>query len=363
MDETRSPAPVRRRTAAAALLAAALAVAAADPAAADPAGTPRPAGAGRTAPGQRPAASVPIVLVVGDRFATALADGLEGDPGVLVSRTTGDGFGLTRPSFADSLPTIRDRLARADRPALAVVMVGTDDRDALADGAGRYDPGTPGWARIYGERVDAVSKLFGDAKVALVWMGLPAVRSATQSADFVRQNGIVRDRAARDGAGYVDSFDGFTDAAGRYSPVGPDVDGATAVLRRADGLGFTHAGARKLASFLAPDIARLSRGKPAAGADDLATLTIERARGFDAALDIDVNAQIRREAARGAGQPPPAAALPSGPAAGPVLPLTAAPVSPDGQLASLAQPLGAPAAAEPTAPQPGRADDFSWPKP
>ncbi|WP_237476899.1 SGNH/GDSL hydrolase family protein [Lichenibacterium dinghuense] len=315
-------------------------------------------GAARPQPGTKP-----IVLVVGDRFATALADGLEADPSIAVSRTTGDGFGLTKPSFADSLPTIRERLARADKPSLAAVMVGADDRDPLSDASGRFAPGTPGWTRIYGDRVDQVSKQFRDAGVPLVWVGLPAVRSADLSADIVRQNGIIRDRAARDGAAYVDSFDGFTDAAGRYSPVGPDADGATAKLRRADGLGFTRAGARKLASFLAPEVARLGRGAAAAGATDLANLTIDRARGFDAALDVDVGAQIRREAAQGAGRPVALAALPQGPAAGPVLPLTAPPVAPDGQLASLALPAGPPVAADPGAPRIGRADDFSWPKP
>ena len=62
----------------------------------------------------------PIVLVVGDRFATALADGLEADSSIAVSRTTGDAFGLTKPSFSESLPTIRGpprpgRQARARR--------------------------------------------------------------------------------------------------------------------------------------------------------------------------------------------------------------------------------------------------------
>ncbi len=305
----------------------------------------------------------PIVLVVGDRFATALADGLEADSSIAVSRTTGDAFGLTRPSFSESLPTIRDRLARADKPALVAVMVGADDRDALTDASGRSEPGTPGWAKIYGDRVDQMSKLFHDAGVPLVWVGLPAVRSADLSADIVRQNGIIRDRAAKDGASYVDSFDGFTDAAGRYSPVGPDADGTSAKLRRADGLGFTRAGARKLASFLAPDIARLGRGTAAPGAAEVANLAIERARGFDAALDVDVNAQIRREAARAAGQPVPLAALPQGPVAGPVLPLTAPSVATDGQLASLVIPAGAPVGADPSLPRPGRADDFAWPKP
>lgn len=344
-------APRRAFPATALLVALCLAAPAAGRAAEAPPAAGRPAG--------KPAA--PIVLVVGDRFATALADGLDAEPSILVARTTGDAFGLTRPGFTDSLDTIRERLARHDRPALAVMMVGTDDRDPLSDASGRFEPGTPGWTRLYGERVDAVSALFRAAGVPLVWMGLPAVRSASMSADFVRQNGIIRDRAAKDGASYVDSFEGFTDDAGRYSPVGPDVDGATVKLRRADGLGFTRAGARKLASFLAPEIARLGRSTAAASASDVASLTIDRARGFDAALDIDVNAQIRREAARAAGRPEPEA--PQGPAAGPVLPLTAAAAAPDGQLASLAAPQGAPLAADPPPPRPGRADDFAWPKP
>ena len=343
----------RPRLPAAALLAAALALA--PPLAARAAEAPPAAGH----PAAKPAA--PIVLVVGDRFASALAEGLDAEPSIVVARTTGDAFGLTRPGFVESLDTIRERLARQDRPALAVMMVGTDDRAPLSDASGRFEPGTPGWARLYGERVDAVSALFGSAGVPLVWMGLPAVRSASLSADFVRQNGIIRDRAAKDGASYVDSFEGFTDDAGRYSPVGPDVDGATVRLRRADGLGFTRAGARKLASFLAPEIARLGRSTAAASASDLANLTIDRARGFDAALDIDVNAQIRREAARAAGRPEPD--LPQGPAAGPVLPLTAAASAPGGQLASLAPPQGPPLAADPPLPRPGRADDFSWPRP
>lgn len=331
---------------------------------ADPVPGPQVPVAGRPAAAPKSTSSQkPLVLVVGDRFASALADGLDTDQSVIVARTTGDAFGLTRPGFAEALGTIRERLSRASKPALAVMMVGTDDRDALSDAAGRYESGTPVWTRIYGERVDAVSKLFHDATVPLVWVGLPAVRSSSLSADFVRQNGIIRDRAAKDGASYVDSFDGFTDDSGRYSPVGPDVDGAATKLRRADGLGFTRAGSRKLASFLAPDIARLGRRTAAASANDLASLTIDRARGFDAALDVDVNAQIRREAARAAGQPLPGAAAPQGPAAGPVLPLTAAPTATDGQLASLVLPVGAPASAEPGTPKLGRADDFAWPKP
>ena len=334
----------------------------------------RPAPTVQTA--QRPPAPNPHrinVAVFGDRMGGALATGLQenDEADVAVVKATSDDAGLTRADFAAWLLSIHDGLP-AQHAAAAVMVVGSNDRAPLQDASGPVDPGTPAWQALYGARVDAVAKLFLDAHVPLIWVGLPAVRNHEASADYVRINGIVRDHAMRDGAAYIDSWGGFTDDAGRYSPEGPDVDGQTAKLRRADGFGFTHAGARKLASFAEPDLTRLARHPAATPASTLATLTIERARDFDAALDIDVNAQIRREAARDGtaslAEPRQQEAAPEAPAAGPVMPLTAAPSSPDGQLAALpaatsdAGPLASLADA-PVAPEPGRTDDFSWPKP
>ncbi len=334
----------------------------------------RPAPAFITA--QKPPASNPhriAVAVFGDRMAGALAAGLQenDEADVTVLKATSDDAGLTRADFAAWLQSIHDGLP-AQHAAAAVMVAGSNDRAPLQDASGPVDPGTPAWQALYGARVDAVAKLFFDAHVPLIWVGLPAVRNPEASADYVRINGIVRDHAMRDGAAYIDSWGGFTDDAGRYSPEGPDVDGQTAKLRRADGFGFTRAGARKLASFVEPDLTRLARHPAATPASALATLTIERARDFDAALDIDVNAQIRREAARDGtaslAEPRRQEAAPEAPAAGPVIPLTAPPSSPDGQLAALptatsdAGPLASLADA-PVAPKPGRTDDFSWPKP
>ena len=325
---------------------------------------------------QKPPAANPhriTVAVFGDRMGGALAAGLQenDEADVTVLRATSDDAGLTRPDFAAWLQSIHDGLP-AQHAAAAVMVVGSNDRAPLQEPSGPIDPGTPAWQALYGTRVDAVAKLFHDAHVPLIWVGLPAVRNPEATADYVRLNGIVRDHASRNGAAFIDSWGGFTDDAGRYSPEGPDVDGQTAKLRRADGFGFTRAGARKLASFVEPDLTRLARHPAATPAPPLATLTIERARDFDAALDIDVNAQIRREAARDGtasiAEPARQEVTPEAPAAGPVMPLTAPPSSPDGQLAALpaaasdAGPLASLGEA-PVTPKPGRTDDFSWPKP
>ena len=325
---------------------------------------------------QKPAVPNPHrinVAVFGDRIGGALAAGLQenDEADVTVLKATSDDAGLTRPDFAAWLQSIHDGLP-AQHAAAAVMVVGSNDRVPLQDASGPIDPGTPAWQALYGARVDAVAKLFRDAHVPLIWVGLPAVRNPEASADYVRLNGIVRDHAMRNGATFIDSWEAFTDDAGRYSPEGPDVDGQTVKLRRADGFGFTRSGARKLASFVEPDLTRLGRHPAATPASGIATLTIERAREFDAALDIDVNAQIRREAARDGtasiAEPHRQEVAPDAPAAGPVMPLTAPPSSSDGQLAALpaaasdAGPLASLSDAV-VAPKPGRTDDFSWPKP
>ncbi len=339
-----------------------------------------------TEPRQRlaiPAASAPApttVAVFGDRLGQALATGLQdaGGSSVSVSPLTSEDAGLTRSDFEPWLQSLRERMAKPDHAAVAVVMIGSNDKQSLPDQGANVAPETPRWAELYGTRVDAVANVFRQAHVPLIWVGLPPVRSEETSAEFVRLNGIFRERAARDGTTYVDSWEAFSDDAGNYSPIGPDMQGQSVKLRKADGFSFTRAGARKLASFVEGDVKRLHRPGTAAPASEVAAITIDKARDFDQVLDIDVNAQIRREA----GLSPETAVTmvgravePAKPAAGPVLPLTAPPLSPDGHLTSVsdaapgivtamqASVVIRPATGgAPVAPQPGRADDFSWPR-
>lgn len=343
--------------------------------------TPRSVAAIAPAPRKAPAVTV---TVFGDRLGQALARGLDDDAGdrFAVSAQTGEEAGLARADLDDWLRGVAGRL-QSDRPAVGLVMLGSNDRAALPDGAGMADPFTPRWQSLYTARIDAVATVFRNAQVPLIWVGLPSVHGEDASADFVRLNGLYRDRAAADGVAFVDSWEAFSDDAGAFSPIGPDTEGRMVKLRRADGVGFTRAGARKLASFVEGDIKRL-QARPATieGAPQTADITIEKAREFDSALDIDINAQIQREAALAPNATEPAAnpvvtpaPVPQKPAAGPVISLTAAPVSPDGDLATASVSSGsaglqatlavkpAETSALPSTPQPGRADDFSWPKP
>ena len=296
------------------------------------------------------------VAVFGDVFASAVMRGLgdiyADEPGVKLIDATREGASLTKDPVVSWSALLAATLGRGGSLDLAVVMVGSGDAVSID----AQPPGSAGWQAAYGDRVEQVSALFRDRHVPLIWVGMPIVRDEDMASRFAEQNGILRDRAAKAGGHFVDSWDGFVDESGDYAAVGPDQTGQPARLRRNDGTGFTRAGALKLAGFvdteLKPERARLEASRR------LATMPIEEPGIFDQALQIDVNAQIRREAGLPASDLIPAKD-------GPVVTLTLPPTAANGVLATNDDPPivnAALTAGTTPAPKPGRMDDFSWPK-
>jgi hypothetical protein len=180
-------------------------------------------------------------------------------------------------------------------------------------------------------------------------------------------NQFYRAYAEKAGASYIDIWEAFADEAGQYSASGPDINGQTVRLRAGDGVHFTKAGARKLAHFVEPEIRRkLEEVLPNIAPEMQPGLAPNPANGPN----------------DGSGTPANVSALPGGqaapppkPVAGPILPLTAPAIAPGGELTTRAAPAGAAnndarnlieqtlQQGIPVAPKPGRADDFSWPRP
>ncbi len=210
----------------------------------------------------------------------------------------------------------------------------------------------------------------------MVWVGEPPMKSETLSADITSLNEIFRDRVQRAGGVYVDIWPAFVGEDNRYAANGPDLEGQQARLRTSDGVHFTQAGARKAAHFADVEIKRLieaTTGAPSLpdavtplGPEAPAAPAGEAKLDDDAAIDRLITAMLPSLP-----EPPGIPALPVKPAAGPVLPLTRNDVAPGGQLVTgrpridrdtgytLERSLVRGAA--PT-PQPGRADDFRWPR-
>lgn len=334
-----------------------------------------------------------FVTVIGDSLAQMLADGLKDvfadRPDFAVKSRTRDSSGLAREDYSSWLKTTRELVAGGERIDHALIMLGAHDRQALREGGVALDPFTPRWKEVYGQRIEELTGLFRTRNIPVLWVGLPVMRSERLSADAVTLNELFRLHAEKAGARYVDVFEKFADETNQYNSSGPDVTGQTVRLRTADGVHFTRAGAAKLAHFTEADLRQALANAPPPSATGQGAPR-ESALIDPAALDATrlILDAIRRETdERTRGETLPGVAIPDLPVApflpaprreaGPVQPLTASLASPGGELARRSPLRPAPSgAADPNAriqrllvegrsaePQPGRADDFAWPRP
>lgn len=310
--------------------------------------TPAPATEAAAAPAE-PAFSI---AVLGDNVGQLLAQGLQETfperANVTILRKTRENTGLVRDDYFDWVKAAGELLSGAQKIDVAVMLVGSNDRQAIREGAQSHDPRTPRWRELYAARAQAFANAFREKKVALIWVGAPVMQNERLSAGLLELNEIYREAAEGTGATYVDTWEGFADERHRFTAFGPDINGLITRLRTNDGVHFTRAGARKLAYFLEGDLRRLMDRAAPGGPNAQETLTPAPAP------------EARKP--EPAALPTPAAS--ARPDKGPVLPLTGAALSPGGELA---RPLRAdpardlaPAPGEPPA---GRADDFRWPKP
>ncbi len=323
----------------------------------------------------RPTDSHARILVLGDSFAQDLARGLTESfadrQDIALVPYARESATLMREDGTDVAALAREVLARKDHIDFAIVMVGTNDRQPLREPLAR-DAKTDRRA-VYGDRIEALIKVFGEQHIPVLWVGLPIMKGERLSADINVMNGIFRDRVASAGGTYIDLWEAFQDDRGQYSSYGPDVNGQFQKLRTNDGIRFTRAGARKLAYFVEGDIRRLLE-KNRTNPDPVAALEPPKSA-------LGVTAPVPEGPTRGALNVPlpaplPAVVIPVKPVAGPVVPLTTPAVSSGGVLVtSLRASRTGPGKTEADAlidrtlvqgrsvePRPGRTDDFIWPR-
>lgn len=272
-----------------------------------------------------------FVLVIGDRLATQLAQGLADSYApdrarIAVIDNTADDSGYL-PAPVDWIARAPDAIAAA-RPSVTVVALGSEDLQPIKDGDALVQPLTERWLELYGKRVDEVLTALRDKAGRVIVTGLAPVANTSLSDDYAKLNELLRTRAARAGLTFANVWDGFVDEDGKYLANGPAVDGQRRRLRFNDGVRFTRAGGRKLAFFVQKDINRM----------------LEESGKSQPAVDATSPASTRPAALAG----PPAPAKGADPIA----------VSASAKAASRVLKEG-------IAPTPvrGRADDFAWPPP
>lgn len=206
------------------------------------------------------------ILVIGDFMAGGLAWGLDqtfaSDPNVVFVDKSKGLSGMVRQDVVDWSQEVKSLIAEFN-PAGIVVMVGMNDRQQMRTSSGKFDKMTDEWKKEYEKRVIDVAMAASGNN--LVWVGLPPVKRRVMNADYLVLNEIFRTQAEAVGGTFVDVWDGYTNAEGKFISAGPDVKGQIVRLRGSDGINMTKAGRRKL-GFYAEKAVRRAAGL---GADNL----------------------------------------------------------------------------------------------
>ena len=210
----------------------------------------------------RPDENRPVIGLVGDSLAEALALGFEADPAFkidfLLRQKTSSASGLVRDDYLDWTKTVQALLTENKTMLGLVVMIGLNDRQILKQDAETFEPLTEGWRVLYRKRIDAILNIARAANVPVIWVGMPAMRLPKLSSDLMDINQIIQDRIAASGQTYLDITESFSGTDGKFSITGPDLIGDIVRLRGPDGIHFTPAGQRKLAFFVAKPLQRLA---------------------------------------------------------------------------------------------------------
>ncbi|MEJ1119913.1 DUF459 domain-containing protein [Phyllobacterium sp. CCNWLW109] len=220
------------------------------------------------------------VLVVGDFMASGLAEGLEAafidSPGVRVIDKADGSSGFVRDDHRNWPMTIGG-LIETEKPSVVVVMAGANDRQQFT-GVQSEAKGKPflseEWSKEYQARLGAFLDAVEKTGKPVVWVGQPAFKTKSMTNDVLAFNELYRNAAEKAEGTFVDVWDGFVDQSGSFTLTGFDMSGQTARLRNNDGIGLTPAGKRKLAFYVekplrqmlgtatAPDIAAIKPGAP-----------------------------------------------------------------------------------------------------
>ncbi|MHB2263890.1 SGNH/GDSL hydrolase family protein [Aliihoeflea sp. PC F10.4] len=193
------------------------------------------------------------VLVVGDFVAGGLAEGLEtafeADASVAIVNRSNGSSGLVRDDYFD-WPGSLEPMIEEIEPSAVIVMLGSNDRQAMRVGGGSEAPRSDPWLQEYERRAKSIADIVSERDIPLIWVGMIPFRPSTMSADMLAFNDVYRKVAETADGEFVDVWDGFVDENGAFVQNGPDMNGQPTRLRADDGINISRTGKRKIAFFV-----------------------------------------------------------------------------------------------------------------
>ncbi len=200
------------------------------------------------------------VLVLGDFMANSIGDGLldsfASEPGVVIDEKTDGASGLVRNDHRDwiaALPGLLDEL----KPVAVVVALGSNDRQKMLIEGTREEFHTAKWTAEYERRIAELTSVATKRQIPVFWVGAPPFQSPSLTADIVTINLMLRRQVEAAGGTFIDIWEGFIDADGKFTATGSGVDGQQARLRGSDGVSLTKAGRAKAAFYVEKPLRRI----------------------------------------------------------------------------------------------------------
>lgn len=192
------------------------------------------------------------ILVVGDFIGGGMAEGLEiafaAQSDIRIVNRTNGSSGFVRDDHYN-WPANISNILDEEKPAAVIVMIGSNDRQAININGQNHAARTAEWNEEYQQRIANFTNNIASKGLPLIWVGQPPFRPRGMSQDMLALNEIYRNHVEKVGGKFVDVWDGFVDEEGNFSQTGFDINGQTARLRANDGINTTTAGKRKLAFY------------------------------------------------------------------------------------------------------------------
>jgi uncharacterized protein len=155
---------------------------------------PRAAAAGAPAAGEK-LENARTVLVVGDFMAGGLADGLEeafaGSPGIRIASRANGSSGFVRDDYYN-WPAEIGGILEEEKPTVVLVMIGSNDRQQLTVDGQRESVRSEAWMKEYEARARKFAETIKQSGAPLMWVGMPAFKVSSMSADMVAFNDVYR---------------------------------------------------------------------------------------------------------------------------------------------------------------------------
>jgi len=196
------------------------------------------------------------VLILGDSMMRLLGTELEKEfasrPNVTAMSFSSLGSGLARQDSFD-WPMKISELTQSKKPAVVIISLGANDRQALTSAAGeKLAPDTREWSAEYALRLGQIMDLLITSGVKhVIWLQLPDMKSEQNQRHATEVNRLVAEVAAkRPQVVLFETAPVLARKPGKFVSYVMGYDGAVITVRDPDGIHLSSDGAKRLAQAI-----------------------------------------------------------------------------------------------------------------